>query len=66
MRHAMKGMQMIAVSKMVARHALIRRSALLAVLAPVLFLAACAPEPSPPTGTIQTAPPPAPVPPARG
>jgi hypothetical protein len=42
-----------------------RRHAYLAVLAPVLFAAACAPEPPPPAPA-PAAPAPAPVPAARG
>jgi len=45
--------------------ALFRKVALLAVLAPVLFVAACA-SPPPPPPPVQAAPPPAPVPAARG
>lgn len=56
---------MKSVSKMVARQGLFRRSALLAVLAPMLLLAACAQEPPPPAPA-PVAPAPAPVPPARG
>jgi hypothetical protein len=51
------------------RQRLIRRSGLLAVLAPVLFLAACAQEPPPPPpapAAAPAAPAPARVPPARG
>lgn len=56
---------MLAVSRLVARHGLIRKSALLAVLAPVLFVAACA-QPAPPPPPAPAAPPPAPIPAARG
>ncbi len=45
--------------------ALFRKVAPLAVLAPVLFVAACASAPPPPPPA-QVAPPPAPVPAARG
>ena len=44
---------------------LFRKMAPLAVLAPVLFVAACAQQPPPPA-PMQVAPPPAPVPAARG
>jgi hypothetical protein len=65
MRQVMKGIQMFSISKVVARHGLIRKSALLAILAPVLFVAACA-QPAPPPPPVQAAPPPAPIPAARG
>lgn len=57
---------MVAASKKLARYGLFRRSAMLAVLAPVLFLAACAQERPPPPAPVQAAPPPAPVPAVRG
>ena len=44
----------------------VRRHAYLALLAPVLFAAACAPEPPPPPAPAPVAPAPAPVPAARG
>jgi hypothetical protein len=55
--------------KEVTRHSLLRKAAMVAILAPVALLAACAQEPAPPPA--QPAPPaaapaPAPVPPARG
>jgi hypothetical protein len=58
-----KEKQMFGVSRIVARHGVIRNAAVLAVVA---FLAACAQQPPPPP-PVQTAPPaPAYVPPARG
>jgi hypothetical protein len=66
MQDAMEMIEMRAVSKMPSRPGLRRPSAVLAVLAPLLLLAAaCAPEPPPPA-PVQVAPPPAPVPAARG
>ena len=56
---------MLAVSKKVVRHGLVRQAAMLAVLAPMLFLAACAQQQPPPPAPAP-APAPAPVPPARG
>ena len=56
---------MTSMFKMVARHGLFRRSALLALLAPMLLLGACAEQPPPPAPA-PAAPAPAPVPPARG
>lgn len=56
---------MLAVSKLVARHSLIRKMAL--VLGPVALIAACAPTPPPPPpAPVYVAPTPAPVPAARG
>lgn len=58
--------------KVMTRHALIRKAAMAAILAPAAMLAACAQEPPPPA-PVQAAPPPpapapapAPVPRARG
>jgi hypothetical protein len=53
-------------SRPATRARLVRLSAMVAVLAPVLFAAACAPEPRPPPAPAPVAPAPAPVPPARG
>lgn len=53
-------------SKSATRARILRHSAMLAVLAPVLFAAACAPEPPPPPAPAPMAPAPAPVPAARG
>ncbi len=63
--------KMRVVSKLMARNGLVRNAALVAVLAPVLLLGACAQEPPPPPAPGQAAPPapppaPAPVPRARG
>jgi hypothetical protein len=56
---------MLAVFKLVARHSLLRKAAV--VLAPVALIAACAPTPPPPPpAPAPVAPAPAPVPPARG
>jgi hypothetical protein len=57
---------MSAFSKPAARTRLARRSAMLAVLAPLLFAAACAQEQPPPPAPAPVAPAPAPVPAARG
>jgi hypothetical protein len=62
----MKGIQMFAVVQKVARHGAFRRMALMALLAPVLFVAACASAPPPPPPVQAAPPPPAPVPAARG
>lgn len=56
--------------KVMTRHALVRKAAMAAILAPAAMLAACAQEPPPPA-PVQAAPPsptpaPAPVPRARG
>lgn len=60
---------MSAVSKVVAYRKLIRSAAMVAVVAPVALLAACAETPPPAPAPVYVAPPapaPAPVPPARG
>jgi hypothetical protein len=64
---------MSAFSKTTApRHRLLRGAAMVAVVAPVMALAACAGQRPPPPAPVQAAPPPAPapapapVPPARG
>lgn len=48
-------------SKVMTRHALIRKVAMAAILAPAAMLAACAQE-TPPPAPVQAAPPPAPAP----
>lgn len=59
---------MSAISQIVTSRTLFRTAALMAVLAPVSLLGACAEPPPPPAPTpVYVAPPaPAPVPPARG
>ena len=58
---------MHSVSKLMARHALVRKAAMAAILAPMVLLAACAQEPPPPPAPMPApAPAPAPIPPARG
>jgi len=61
---------MSVVSKTVVRRSLFRSAAMVAVVAPVALLAACAETPPPPApAPVYVAPPapaPAPVPPARG
>jgi len=58
-------------AKVMTRHALIRKAAMVAVLAPAAMLAACSQD-APPPAPVQAAPPPppapapAPVPRARG
>lgn len=58
-------------NKLMTRKAVVRKGAMLAILAPVAMLAACSQEPAPPA-PVQAAPPPppppapAPVPRARG
>ena len=65
MRYSVMEKHMLAVSKLVARHRLLRKVA--AVLGPVALIAACAPTPPPPPpAPVYVAPTPAPVPPARG
>jgi hypothetical protein len=67
MQDTMEMIKMRAGSKMTSRPGLRRPSAVFALLAPLLLLAAtaCAPEPPPPAPA-PVAPAPAPVPPARG
>jgi uncharacterized lipoprotein YajG len=61
---------MSAVSKNVASRSLFRSATVVAIVAPLALLAACAePPPPPPPAPVYVAPPapaPAPVPPARG
>ncbi len=63
---AMEKSEMRAGTRMIARSGLLRQAAVLAVLTPLLMLAACAPEPPPPPAPTQVTPAPARVPPARG
>jgi hypothetical protein len=53
-------------AKTTSRSGFLRHTAMIAILGPLLLLAACAPEPPPPPAPTPVAPAPARVPPARG